>query len=394
MKAWRVVWSKELRDVSRDHRTLFSSFLLGIVLPPLGLALMVLSLVEITADAKDDLLELPLRGGKYAPNLVHWLHEQGAVIRDVTDTDEELATQFTEKKLQVVLSIPESFPTDWEAGRPGEVELWYDRSNQSAFSTVDRTKRLLQAFQQLRLVQRLWARGISPDVLSPLRVEEKDQSTARSRGSMLLSIFPYLLFLTIFSSGLAVAVDATAGERERKSLEPLLLCPVPRSHIMWGKMFAAATLSWLALGLSLTILGWMVPLLPVRELGIELSLTFSELFFIFALLTPLSAVAAALITGLASFAKGYREATTYVSLVAMAPGLISVFTAIRPLEPDTGYFFVPILSHQLLIEAITQGKPYFGWQFAAAVGSTLLVALMLGFMTSRLYHRERLAISA
>lgn len=393
MSAWRVVWAKELRDVSRDFRTLLSSFLLGIVLPAVGLASMVFAWVEMTSELRESPLELPVRGARYAPNLIQWLHERGAVIRDVDDDDAQLESKFLRKELDVVLVIPETYRSDWDNGRPARVELWVDRSNQNSFPAVDRTQQLLQGFQQLRIVQRLWARGVSPDVLAPLQIEERDQSTARSRGSILLSLFPYLLILTVFSSGLAIAVDATAGERERKSLEPLLLCPVPRSQLMWGKMLAAATLSWLALALALGLLGVVAPRLPVHELDIELVLTPYELALMFVLLAPLSAVAAGLISGLAAFAKGYREATTYVSLVAMAPGLLSVFTAIRPLAPHTEYFFVPILSHQLLIEAITQGKPYFVWQLAASIGTTLLLALLFGALTSRLYHQERLAIS-
>jgi len=391
MSPWKVVFWKEVRENMRDRRTMISTFVYGTLLGPILFAGLIGLMISVQLDRAEKPLELPVAGAENAPNLIAWLKGRGVEIKPApADVEQAIRT----REEDVILRIPAKFPSEWREGRAATLELIVDRSQQKSEQTVGRAEQLLAEYGSLTATQRLIVRGISPETVQPILIADVDQSTPQSRGGLLLGMLPYLLILTVFAGGSYLAVDATAGERERQSLEPLLINPVGRGQIMGGKLLATAAFALAALALSLFAFAITFPLLPVEKLSITVNLGPLQCALIFLIVAPLALVGAGLLTSVAAFAKSFREAQTYITLLIIMPAIPSMLMAINPIKPDDWMYGVPLVSHQLLIEQIVRGEAMVPWQVAMSIGITTLVGILIALVATRLYHREHLAISA
>ncbi len=391
MSPWKVVFLKEVRENMRDKRTMFSTFVLGTLMGPVLFAGLIALMISIMLERGEKPLELPVVGAEHAPNLVAWLKNHGVEIEDAP-ADPEAVIRKRDK--DVILRIPAEFAQQWREGRAATVELIVDRSQQKAEQTVGRAERLLAEYSGQTASLRLVMRGISPEVVQPLLIADVDQSTPQSRGGMLLSMLPYLLILTVFAGGNYLATDATAGERERQSLEPLLINPVSRGQIMGGKLIATFAFAVVSLAISLVAFSLTAKLVPVEKIGMVVKMGPSECALLFLVVAPLGLIGAGLLTSVSAFAKGFREAQTYNTLLIILPAIPSMLMALNPVKPADWMYTVPLLSHQLLIEQTVRGESLVAWQVAASISATLAIGVVIALIAARLYHREHLAISA
>lgn len=235
MSAWKTVFWKEVRENIRDRRTMLSTFVYGTLMGPVLFAGLIALMISVQLERAEKPLELPVANAEQAPQLIAWLKNRGTEIKEAPANPEEAIRK---RDADVILRIPAEYAEQWRAGKPATLELIVDRSQQKAEQSVSRVERLISEYGSQTAVQRLIVRGISPEVVQPVLVADVDQSTPQSRGGMLLAMLPYLLILTVFAGGSYLAIDSTAGERERQSLEPLLINPVGRGQIMMGKLIA------------------------------------------------------------------------------------------------------------------------------------------------------------
>lgn len=248
MSGLGTVYKKEVRENLRDRRSLFNSVLLGPILFPIlfiGLAYFAGSKQQERAE---QVLEVPVVGEKHAPNLVNFLKQQGVIILPAPQ-DPEAAVKAQD--VQVIIRIPEKFSEQWTTGKPAVVEVIADPSRRESDIPMRRVKGLLNGYGAQIGRLRLHLRGVSPTIRSAIMVKDVDLSTPQSRGMLVMIMLPYVLMITAFTGGMHLAIDSTAGEKERKSLEPLLINPVPRWQIMLGKMSATATFAFASLLLTL-----------------------------------------------------------------------------------------------------------------------------------------------
>jgi sodium transport system permease protein len=202
-----------------------------------------------------------------------------------------------------------------------------------------------------------------------------------------------LLYLTVFMGGMSMAIDATAGERERQSLEPLLINPLSRSQIMFGKVMASSTFALCSLALSLALYLIGFKLVPLEQFGMKLGIGVQSCLLIFLLLTPLALIASAAQTALAAFSKSFREAQSQVSLLMLIPALPSMMLMLNPIKPADWFYTIPFFGHHFVIERLARGEATEWGKVAMLSGCSLLVAVLLLWIASRMYHRESLAIS-
>ena len=391
MSPWKVVFWKEVRENMRDRRTMFSTFVLGTLMGPVLFAGLIGLMISVTLERAEKPLKLPVAGGEHAPNLIAWLKTRGVEI-EPAPADAEAAIR--KRDVDVVLRIPAEYAEQWREGRAATLELIVDRSQQKAEQTVSRAERLIGEYASVTVSQRLLVRGISPEVVQPVLIADVDQSTPQSRSGMLLAMLPYLLILTVFAGGNYLATDATAGERERQSLEPLLINPVSRGQIMGGKLMATFAFAVVSLAISLLAFAAVGPLLPVEKIGMVVKFGPTEIALLFLVVAPLGLIGAGLLTSVSAFAKGFREAQTYNTLLIILPAIPSMLMALNPVKPADWMYAVPLLSHQLLIEQTVRGESVVPWQAAASIGCTLAIGIVIALIAARLYHREHLAISA
>jgi sodium transport system permease protein len=362
MKGLTIVFRKEVRENVRDRRALFNSLLLGPLLFPLLFVGMMWFLASAEQERAQQTLELPVVGAHYAPSLIRYLEQQGVLIQPEPENPEAMVRN---QDTPVVIRILPDYPERWAEGLPAPVEVIMDPSRQESNAAIRRVKGLLLGYGQQIGSLRLQLRGVSPQLASPVMLRDVDLSTPKSRAILAVIFLPYVLMITAFTGATHLAMDTTAGEKERKSLEPLLINPVPRWQIMTGKMLTTTVFAMASLALTLVSFRIVLPYMPVGAFGMDLTLGLHTLLKILLVISPVAILAAALLTLLASFAKSYREAQSYMGLVILIP-------------------MIPSL--------IFMANPVLSW-YALSVASTLAIGLALAVVAATLYNRPRLIFS-
>ena len=387
MRAVRVVLFKELRDSFRDRRTLLTALFFGPIFGPLLFVVLITTISLQQLEQAETRLEVPVAGAAFAPNLIEFLRQRDVVILEApADPEAAIAAE----TYDLVLRINEDFAERWRAGLPAPVELLADQSRREVGTLVGRTVRLLRAYGAQVGQFRLALRGVDPALAQPLLLREVDLSTPESRGAMAMGMLPYFLLMGLFVSGMSVAIDTTAGERERRSLEPLLINPVPRWQLVTGKLLATTTFTLLSLALTLLVFLLSIGFIPADALDVTLNLDTRLAGLIWLVTAPVSLIAAALLIVLASFAKTFREAQSYMGLVVFIPMLPTLWLFISPLKPALWMMFLPLLSQSVFIIELMSGRDLPGLWMAISVLSSLLVGVLLAVLATRLYWRPKL----
>jgi len=390
MNAVLVVFIKECRESLRDRRVLFNVLLLGPLLGPLLFVILLRLTISRELAQADRALPVAIVGAERAPNLIAALRAQGLEPMPA-GADVEAAVRA--QQLDLALRITDSYAADWRAGRPAQVELIYDSSRRDAGAQVQRLRAMLENYSRRTAALRLMVRGLAPSLGTALAVAARDQATPQGRGALLFAMLPYFLILSAFVGGLWLAIDSTAGERERASLEPLLVNPVPRARILAGKVLATSAFSLASLILSL--LAFMIAghFLPAGELALSLRLGPLVVGAILPIMIPLVlllVVAQILVT---SFASTAREAQTYLSLLQLLLVIPSVVLSVLPFRPQLWMYAVPLLGQQLSIVQLLRGETLSASAPGLCAAVTLLVAVGAFHYARRNYESERLALS-
>lgn len=390
MSGWLTVFKKEVKENFRDRRVIFTSLVIGPLFGPLLLIGMFSLMADKTSERMEEALELPVVGQQYAPNLINYLIQEGVEIKPAPNNPEAAVKA---KDEDVILRIPADFSERWDAGQRAIVEVIVDESRNHVGVTSQRLRRLLNAYSSQIGILRLQLRGVSPQILNPIMVKTIDQSTPTSRAARLLSFLPYILMIGAFVGGMHLAIDATAGEKERHSLEPLLINPVPRWQIMAGKLMATSFFAGLSVFLTVIAFRLLVPFLPADLLGTSISITNPMLLGILVVILPMAILASAFLTILASFAKSFREANSYMGLVTLIPMLPSFYLMINPVKAETWMMAVPLLSQNVLIHELIRGEQVSISWYLIAGGTTLGLGLVLAAIAATLYNRPRVIFS-
>ena len=390
MNTKRIVFRKEVMDNLRDRRTLLSALLLGPLFGPILFAFMInLSLKQSITDATEP-LDLPVIGVEHAPNLVSYLKSRNIELIE-PPADRDAAIDAVETGVHdVVVVIPATFGEDLASMVPATVEVISDQANRTAEREARRATRALQAYNQELAVLRLTARGVNPTVMRPLNIDMVDVSTPSGRSAILLGMLSYFFLFALLTGGMNLAIDATAGERERGSLEPLLCLPVRRDDLIFGKIFAACLFMALSLSLSLVSFHVTLKFVPLEDLGMTPNFGLDVVAKAWLLLVPFALVGAALMTLVASFTKSYKEAQTWVSVVLLAPTLPILVVSILQVRATTPLMIVPSLSQHLLLVGLVRNEPVNLPHVAVSVTGTLLAGVLLTLLCARLYRREGL----
>ena len=378
-----VVWTKELRDGKRDRRAIFS-LLIGVVLTPAIFGGMFTVMAGREKNAQE--IKLPVAGAQNAPAFVDWLKQQSGVEIVPAPADPEQAVR--DRIEDVVLVIDKDFSKDIARAIPAPVKLISDSTRDTARPKVARVRSLVTLYSSQMAALRLIARGVAPSIALPIRVEELEVSSAQQRLATLLGILPLTLVLAALTGGMQIAIDTTAGERERGSLEPLLLSPVPRVVLAAGKWLAAATFGCGSVLFSMLLTVNVLRRVPWQDMGIRFRVTDGELMSLLALLLPLVFLLSAVVMFASTFARSFKEAQGYIGvliLLPMVPGLIST---LYPLSNRPCLAPIPILGQYALAADVLGGKPPAASFYVLAGVTTLACALALLALISQLLKRE------
>ena len=379
-----VVFLKELKDGLRDRRSILSALFFPL-LGPLLITFMFNTLIERQREAED--IDIPVVGAERAPGLIDWIGRRGF---DVVKGPEDPEAAVRDGDFDLVLVIPDDFADDFAQARTATVELVRDGSRKEAAPAVRQVRSLVRAYGRMIGALRLIARGVSAQVASPISIEYVEVATPRKQAATLFTFVPMFVILAAFITGMNVAIDTTAGERERSSLEPLLINPVPNSAIVLGKWLAAVFFSGVGIALTLTAVAYALSRVPLQEVGIDLELGAPEITGVLAATLPLALFASGLQLLVATFARSFKEAQTYISLLIFLPMVPHFITSILSLDTAFWMLLVPALGQQVLLTDVLGGDQVDFLSYLVVGLSSLVLGLLCVWITSRLFQRERI----
>ena len=385
-----TVFAKEVLDNFRDRRTLLSALIFGPLFGPILFAVLITIMLTRTVGEVDEELELPVIGAEFAPNLVQFLRENNVGILPGPDSLTEAEELVRSGERTLVLLVRQDFPQDFIDGNPAVVQWVSDSSDGKGAKDAARLRLLLEGYNNKLGVLRLQARGISPQVLRPLAINNLDVSTPAGRSLIVLGMMTYFILFSMLMGGLYLAIDTTAGERERGSLEPLLTLPVRRTYLIFGKILATCFFMFLSLALTVFAFATALVFVPLEDLGMSANFGYREAAQVLLLMIPFILLGAAFMTVVASFTKSYKEAQSYLSVVLLIPTLPIIFAAIYNLRPTDWLMTIPSLSQHLVITSIMRAEDLNLEYVAISAVTTLIAGLALTWLATWLYRREGL----
>jgi sodium transport system permease protein len=375
----RTVFRKELLDGIRDRRALASA----LAFPLLSPVLVAFMFTAIAQDhATPPVLELPVAGAEHAPGLVQFLETAGA---DVVEPPEDPEQAVALGNVPLVLVVDADYAEDFREGHPATVHMWVDSSRNANRTAVSRATRLVEAYGSQTAVQRLILRGVDPQLVSPVHLTELDAAGPQQRGANLLEMLVMMAVMAAFLGSMYLAMDSTAGERERRSLEPLLSLPIPRSSLVVGKFLAAVSFGTLGVLLATATMN----LTPLELLGVRVVLTAPAAFALVGVLLPLVPVAASLQLLVASGATSFKEAQTWLSMTLFLPMMPGMVMTVRPVNPQTWMAVIPGLGQQVLSSKVLRGDGLTALDMSLAVGASLLITAVALVALTVLFEHER-----
>lgn len=385
MSVFSVVFKKECVDNLRDRRALTTALIMPL-LGPLMLVAVFFALQK--AEAKSRTPQIPIQGADHAPELVQWLTQQGVSVQ-APPADVEAAVR--DGGVDLVVRLDESFGTSLRAGTPARVEIVCDPSRQSAAPLLERTQGLLQQYGQTVGALRLMVRGVDPQIVAAVTVDLVDVGAKDAKKALLLASLPLFLLMACFLGGTYVAIDVTAGERERGTLEPLLLNPVAPRPVVLAKVAATAVFGLASFAAGLLAFAVVVPAIPFQEIGLDLHVKGRVALGYALLFLPTALVAAALQVVVGVLSKNTKTAQASLGFVILVPVLPGVMVSLFPQQPSLASCATPFLGESILAMRLLRGEDIEVVHWLANAGAQLILATALTLVAARLFGARMLS---
>ena len=364
-----TVYRKELRDACRDHRTLWVVLASSVLLAPLMLWALSFWMADMQARAEQR--QVWAIGMEHAPSLENFLARQTYEIK-VPPSDFEAGLrqgQFHEP----VLRVPENFESELVKGRNPSLTLITVSGNQRVQAAMGRWGQLLAAFKQERASLAMAMRGVSPELLEPLHWQEYDLASAFSRAASISAILPWVFIMAVLSGAMNAALDTTAGERERGSLEPLLMNPVSGLALAIGKWGAVWSISSAVALLSCASFIPAQALFKGEVLRSLIQFGPTQVAQSVALLLPLAACVSAVLMAVAIRSRSVKEAQASTAIVVMLFTTLPLLSSLNIIDAQGWAALVPGLGQHSLMGRVLKGEALSTWQWMGPWGVSALV---------------------
>ena len=393
-----IVYRKELLDTLRDRRTLISMIVVPLLLFPvltIGFGALAAKLVQ---KARQEASAIMILGAEHAPTLAATIRKQDGF--EVVALAEDYVARINDKKLRAAIEFPpqfeEALQTNVGSPASGErptVKLYYYTGElRSQFALRD-LQRILRAYRDQLVEARLAGRGLSPDVLEPFESKEENvASPEKVGGNVLGGLLPYFIIILCLTGAMYPAIDLSAGEKERGTIETILASPVGRTELVMGKFLMVLTASLTTAALSLG--SFAVTLSAAAEFtqrmsraGLPFVISAKGVAMVFLMVLPLAVLFSAALLALALLARSYKEAQSYLQplmIVAILPAIAAMLPGV---ELNAKLALIPILNVSLVSKEILTGN--YPWELIGLIfASTCVYAAAALFVAVRQFQRE------
>ena len=397
-----TIWKKELKDTVRDRRTLFSMVIIPILLMPV-IIIGMFKLIESQEKSQGEkTVKVAIANEAAAPSIVAAITQQGKI--EIVKVDGDLKTAVAEEKVDAAIVIPADFQTSIAAQKPAELELIGKSTNLNSANVAAIVSVAVNDYNKRLLKERFSAQSINPEILSGVTIVNSDAATSKETSGYILG-FMIPIFIVIYSiaGGQYTAIDVSAGEKERKTLEALFLTPAKRMEIVLGKFLAVATVSLTSIVLAIGSL--YVTFVYVSGMGSAMSadmgaggglnaipLNFSvepqAAILLFAVSVFLVMMFSALILSISIYAKSFKEAESYISpayMVVILP--IVLVNSLPSFEPALWHFAIPAVNAVLLFKEVLMGTYDMG-HILMTFASLFVASVLAILIATKIYSKE------
>ncbi|CAN5791464.1 ABC transporter permease [soil metagenome] len=384
MSQLQVIWTvmrKELIDALRDRRTLLTVLVSSVLMGPL--VLMAVSALVASLEARAEQREVFVAGIEHAPSLKNFFERQTYTVRAApVDFEAQLRSA---KLADPVVVVPPDFEAALLRGDAPIVEIVSDSANQRSQAGAGRVERLLGGFSRERAMLSLALRGVSPELLEPMRVEDQDLASTQTRATQITGMLPFFVMMAVLYGALNAALDTTAGERERGSLEPLLMNPAERWALVLGKWGAVASVSMLIAVLSCFSFLPGQWLLRSDTLAAMFQYGAREAALFLVVLLPFAAALSAVLMAVAIRCKTFKEAQASATIVILGVSLLPLVTLFGMSGEEAWHLWVPALAQNTLMTRVLKGEAFGAAQVLIPLGvCVVLTALGVWFVARTL----------
>jgi sodium transport system permease protein len=380
-----AVFKKEMKDSFRDRRAIMTA-ILPAIFGPILIGFMFHNLAKTRSDVTDSDFTVPVIGAEHAPDLINFLEDEGIKFEPF---EGDPKTEIQSKNVSVILEIPSDYQEKFDRSEPASIYLMADGSLDKSRNAKRRVEGLIDRYSRSIGQMRLFVRGVNPQVARAVNLQERDFSTHSSRAGQILGSLQMFLLMAAFFGSAGVAIDTTAGERERKSLEPLLVHPLTSMQIMLGKWLTVVCFGLIATVVVVIATAQVLEMVSLKSLGVDPKLTFNMQLSILLLLIPSALFAGALQMLTSLFAKSFKEAQSYLGIMVILPMIPVLVTMLGNVKTASWMFFTPILGQQQILMNILRGESLDLMNFATVTLVTLGIALGLVALMTKLLRSER-----
>ena len=391
-----TIYLKELKEVFRDRRTVIFMLLLPTLVVPMLINALIWFIVRAEIKAETEILTCTVFGAEYLPDLAGAFTEEKGFKKVNIPTQEAIESAIEQNRIKFGLVIPQTARQQIEQGEQVAIQLYYNDASVTS-RVKNRAGTVISEFSEKYRSERLANLGMNTpgeqeQLLNPITIEEHNTADMREvLGERIGGMLPYLFILFCLMGAVHPAIDLGAGEKERGTLETLLLAPIRRYQIVLGKFFVVFTTGVISALLCLTSIGVMFAVKGqgiTGELGqVISSVSMVDLVLVAAMLVPTAAMFAAALLSVSVYAKSFKEASSYcapLNFLAIVPAFIAMLPIV---ELNWFWAMVPITNISLAIKELIKGTMNYV-MLVAILGSSFVIAGALLLFCTKWFERE------
>lgn len=350
-----TVFKKEWRDTLRDMRSLRMILLMPIYLVGVYTAtsfFMIHSSLSSRATTNDP-IHLSVSGVTELPGLISFLEEKGINVESV---EGDIYKKVETTELAYALIIPADADDKYAAGETVHLSLLFDGTNTKISGSLDFVRKQIRGWSQAIGNLRLIVRGVDPALVDPFSLNDINIASDQKMGFFVMATVPFFLLMASFLGSVGFSADMLAGERERRSLESLLITPVASNSLLIGKWLNSFCLTLVVIFVNIILLFIAFQIIPFKEIGMKVDVGVDKLLTTFLVVIPVAVFATCLQFLISIFARSFKDAQAYMGLMVFIPMIPLVYTLSNPSSFYEWFMWVPVLSHQIAIKNILIGE--------------------------------------
>lgn len=388
-----IVLRKEWRDAMRDNKSLRMALLMPMYFVAIFVAssLFIIHMSNQSRATTSEPIKLAVVGAAHLPTLIDWLQERGVKIDAVGD---DAYQQVERGDLGYALIIPEDAQEKFATGESIELALVFDATNSKLQGSLHFVRQQIWNWNSRMGSLRLLSRGISPAITSPVSIRDLNIASDQKMGFFVMASLPMLMILTAFIASVGFSADMTAGERERRSLESLLITPASSASLVLGKWLTSFSLTLTVLLVEILLLSIAFAYVPFKELGLRVDVSFTDLMAIYGALGSVALLATGLQFVISLFARNFKDAQTYMGMMVFLPMVPLFYTLFNPSAYEDWFRWVPVLGQQVLVKDLLLGGNVSSFHFVQVWIVALALALIFLFFTASKLRKPKIVYGA